>query len=198
MGASHSSENLSTLESQNAELETLTGDRSERRSILGSDEPVLLSKISGWLVLPARIHPRASESLSCRSCVRSLYGGGGAAVPLDNEIEGMESTTVFVHALVIINSLLQSTAGLKSQLEELPIITGQAVPPHQLILYDKSGRDVSGVVGPLEEGNELVLVCEVRGGKLLWFYYYFEFNIDYGHNIRNNKPYNRRKETLAN
>ncbi|KAL4709843.1 hypothetical protein ACJJTC_000330 [Scirpophaga incertulas] len=40
-----------------------------------------------------------------------------------------------------------------------------AVPPHQLILYDKSGRDVSGVVGPLEEGNELVLVCEVRGGR---------------------------------
>lgn len=40
-----------------------------------------------------------------------------------------------------------------------------SVPPHQLILYDKSGRDVSGVVGPLEETNELVLVCEVRGGK---------------------------------
>lgn len=40
-----------------------------------------------------------------------------------------------------------------------------SVPPHQLILYDKSGRDVSGVVGPLEESNELVLVCEVRGGK---------------------------------
>ncbi|XP_013192090.2 hemicentin-1 [Amyelois transitella] len=39
------------------------------------------------------------------------------------------------------------------------------VPPHQLILYDKSGRDVSGIVGPLEEGNELVLVCEVRGGR---------------------------------
>ncbi|XP_072929973.1 neural cell adhesion molecule 1-like [Epargyreus clarus] len=39
------------------------------------------------------------------------------------------------------------------------------VPPHQLILYDKSGRDISGVVGPLEEGNELVLICEVRGGR---------------------------------
>ncbi|XP_059053190.1 hemicentin-1-like [Achroia grisella] len=39
------------------------------------------------------------------------------------------------------------------------------VPPHQLMLYDKSGRDVSGIVGPLEEGNELVLVCEVRGGR---------------------------------
>ncbi|CAH2045584.1 unnamed protein product, partial [Iphiclides podalirius] len=39
------------------------------------------------------------------------------------------------------------------------------VPPHQLILYDKSGRDVSGVVGPLEEDNELVLICEVRGGR---------------------------------
>lgn len=45
-----------------------------------------------------------------------------------------------------------------------------SVPPHQLILYDKSGRDVSGVVGPLEESNELVLVCEVRGGKIVLNY----------------------------
>lgn len=34
-----------------------------------------------------------------------------------------------------------------------------------MLLYDKSGADVSGVVGPLEEGSALVLVCEVRGGK---------------------------------
>lgn len=39
------------------------------------------------------------------------------------------------------------------------------MPPHQMLLYDKSGADVSGVVGPLEEGSALVLVCEVRGGK---------------------------------
>ncbi|RVE55340.1 hypothetical protein evm_000238 [Chilo suppressalis] len=39
------------------------------------------------------------------------------------------------------------------------------VPPHQMLLYDKSGADVSGVVGPLEEGAALVLVCEVRGGR---------------------------------
>ncbi|XP_063367552.1 hemicentin-1-like [Cydia amplana] len=39
------------------------------------------------------------------------------------------------------------------------------VPPHQMLLYDKSGADVSGVVGPLEEGSALVLVCEVRGGR---------------------------------
>ncbi|CAB3246037.1 unnamed protein product [Arctia plantaginis] len=39
------------------------------------------------------------------------------------------------------------------------------VPPHQMLMYDKSGADVSGVVGPLEEGSALVLVCEVRGGK---------------------------------
>ncbi|KAJ0173701.1 hypothetical protein K1T71_010850 [Dendrolimus kikuchii] len=39
------------------------------------------------------------------------------------------------------------------------------VPPHQLLLYDKSGRDVSGVVGPLEEGNDMVIFCEVRGGR---------------------------------
>lgn len=49
------------------------------------------------------------------------------------------------------------------------------VPPHQLILYDKSGRDVSGVVGPLEEGNELVLVCEVRGGTAFLKYFILEF-----------------------
>ncbi|XP_034833962.2 neural cell adhesion molecule 1-like [Maniola hyperantus] len=39
------------------------------------------------------------------------------------------------------------------------------VPPHQMLLYDKSGADVSGVVGPLEEGSALILVCEVRGGR---------------------------------
>lgn len=36
-----------------------------------------------------------------------------------------------------------------------------------MLLYDKSGADVSGVVGPLEEGAALVLVCEVRGGKII-------------------------------
>ncbi|XP_050669557.1 hemicentin-2-like [Leptidea sinapis] len=39
------------------------------------------------------------------------------------------------------------------------------VPPHQMLLYDKSGADVSGIIGPLEEGSTLVLVCEVRGGR---------------------------------
>ncbi|XP_077301047.1 B-cell receptor CD22-like [Arctopsyche grandis] len=47
------------------------------------------------------------------------------------------------------------------------------VPPHQLLMYDNSGRDVAGTIGPLEEGSNLVLVCEVRGGrpepKLTWF-----------------------------
>lgn len=40
-----------------------------------------------------------------------------------------------------------------------------SVPPHQMLLYDKSGADVSGIVGPLEEGSAVVLVCEVRGGE---------------------------------
>lgn len=39
------------------------------------------------------------------------------------------------------------------------------MPPHQLLLYDNSGRDVSGTVGPLQEGSDLILTCEVRGGK---------------------------------
>lgn len=40
-----------------------------------------------------------------------------------------------------------------------------SVPPHQILVYDASGRDVSGAVGPLYEGDSLVLSCEVRGGK---------------------------------
>lgn len=53
------------------------------------------------------------------------------------------------------------------------------MPPNQLIVYDISGREVTSVVGPLTEGSDLVLTCEVRGGKwtslfnykLLRFYY---------------------------
>jgi hypothetical protein len=40
-----------------------------------------------------------------------------------------------------------------------------SVPPHQILVYDASGRDVAGAVGPLQEDDNLVLVCEVRGGK---------------------------------
>ncbi|ERL90004.1 hypothetical protein D910_07362 [Dendroctonus ponderosae] len=47
------------------------------------------------------------------------------------------------------------------------------VPPHQIMIYDNMGRNVSGVVGPLEEGSKLVLTCEVRGGNppptVSWF-----------------------------
>lgn len=39
------------------------------------------------------------------------------------------------------------------------------MPPHQILVYDASGRDVSGAIGPLYEGDNLVLSCEVRGGK---------------------------------
>ncbi|XP_036325036.1 uncharacterized protein LOC118738220 [Rhagoletis pomonella] len=37
------------------------------------------------------------------------------------------------------------------------------VPPHQILVYDASGRDVAGAVGPLLEGDNIVLTCEVRG-----------------------------------
>ncbi|XP_065222529.1 synaptogenesis protein syg-2-like isoform X2 [Planococcus citri] len=39
------------------------------------------------------------------------------------------------------------------------------VPPHQIILYDNSGREVQNIVGPLQENADMTLVCEVRGGK---------------------------------
>ncbi|XP_072379840.1 protein turtle homolog A-like [Diabrotica undecimpunctata] len=47
------------------------------------------------------------------------------------------------------------------------------VPPHQLLIYDNSGRDVNHTVGPLEEKTDLILTCEVRGGRpaptVSWF-----------------------------
>lgn len=39
------------------------------------------------------------------------------------------------------------------------------VPPHQLIIYDSSGRELTSIVGPLTEGSSMLLICEVRGGK---------------------------------
>ncbi|XP_075223938.1 neural cell adhesion molecule 1-like [Lycorma delicatula] len=47
------------------------------------------------------------------------------------------------------------------------------VPPHQLMIYDSSGRELHDVVGPLSEGSDLILTCEVRGGQpsptVSWF-----------------------------
>lgn len=41
-----------------------------------------------------------------------------------------------------------------------------SVPPSQVIVFDASGHDVTdGVVGPLLDGSDLILKCEVRGGK---------------------------------
>lgn len=45
-----------------------------------------------------------------------------------------------------------------------------SVPPHQLLLYDNSGREITGMVGPLEEGSDLILTCEVRGGNVTHFF----------------------------
>lgn len=52
-----------------------------------------------------------------------------------------------------------------------------SVPPHQILVYDASGRDVSGAVGPLYEGDSLVLSCEVRGGKSNEFHFSTFFRI---------------------
>ncbi|XP_049884541.1 B-cell receptor CD22-like [Pectinophora gossypiella] len=39
------------------------------------------------------------------------------------------------------------------------------VPPHQMLLYDSAGKDLAGVIGPLEEGGDFALTCELRGGR---------------------------------
>ncbi|KAK9721510.1 hypothetical protein QE152_g21508 [Popillia japonica] len=49
------------------------------------------------------------------------------------------------------------------------------VPPNKLQMYANSDRRelTTGIVGPLEEGSDLILRCEVRGGKppptVSWF-----------------------------
>lgn len=46
-----------------------------------------------------------------------------------------------------------------------------AVPPQKLMIYDKNGRAINesvGFVGPLVEGADLLLKCEVHGGKFFF------------------------------
>ncbi|XP_034239028.1 hemicentin-2-like [Thrips palmi] len=47
------------------------------------------------------------------------------------------------------------------------------VPPHSMAVYDVSGKKVNASIGPLLEGDNLVLKCEVRGGRpeptVTWF-----------------------------
>lgn len=51
------------------------------------------------------------------------------------------------------------------------------VPPHQLLIYDNSGRELSTQIGPLEEKTDLVLTCEVRGGKIQYKLFLFTLNL---------------------
>lgn len=44
------------------------------------------------------------------------------------------------------------------------------VPPHSMTVFDISGKKVDASVGPLLEGDHLVLKCEVRGGKCSLLY----------------------------
>jgi hypothetical protein len=46
------------------------------------------------------------------------------------------------------------------------VLSFVAEPPEELIIYDERRNEVSGVIGPLMEGNDLQLACEVKGGKL--------------------------------
>jgi len=43
------------------------------------------------------------------------------------------------------------------------------VPPEKPVIYDGNGQPVLAQIGPLNEGSDLILHCEVTGGK----YYYF-------------------------
>lgn len=63
-------------------------------------------------------------------------------------------------------------------LEFSSVFIDVSVPPHQILVYDASGRDVAGSVGPLLEDNNLVLTCEVRGGE-----YYEDSILLHHHNV---------------
>lgn len=46
-----------------------------------------------------------------------------------------------------------------------PFVVLFPVPPSKPVLLDKSGRSLSGVVGPFKEGQTLFLACEAEPGK---------------------------------
>lgn len=40
-----------------------------------------------------------------------------------------------------------------------------SVPPHKMVIVDKAGKERTSVVGPYTEGADLILRCDVYGGK---------------------------------
>lgn len=54
-----------------------------------------------------------------------------------------------------------------------------AVPPEQPVIYDTNGIVTMKHVGPYNEGSDLILTCEVSGGKFSFVNYYFHLSYYY-------------------
>lgn len=53
-----------------------------------------------------------------------------------------------------------------------------SVPPTKVLIYDMENKELSGVIGPYDEGSELKLRCESDGGNILHpfkYFYYFKY-----------------------
>lgn len=40
-----------------------------------------------------------------------------------------------------------------------------SVPPEKPVIFDKIGNVVTDLIGPIQEGSDLILTCEVSGGE---------------------------------
>lgn len=53
-----------------------------------------------------------------------------------------------------------------------------SVPPTKVLIYDMENKELSGVIGPYDEGSELKLSCESDGGSILYpFKYIYLCNV---------------------
>ena len=44
------------------------------------------------------------------------------------------------------------------------------MPPKELLIMDVEGQKLEGVIGPYDEGSNVILICEAEGGMNRYFF----------------------------
>lgn len=53
----------------------------------------------------------------------------------------------------------------------VPHVNATAVPPEHPMVLNRYGLPLNGtILGPMEEGDDVMLTCRVIGGKYTWFF----------------------------
>ncbi|XP_075585402.1 uncharacterized protein LOC124494581 isoform X2 [Dermatophagoides farinae] len=53
----------------------------------------------------------------------------------------------------------------QSRTQNVIVLLNVTVPPKELLIMDVEGQKLEGVIGPYDEGSNVILICEAEGGK---------------------------------